>query len=253
MAKASRKNSHNEHLTVTVGVLGLVFLGTLIYSNAPSQAAFLPGANAVSSESSSKSMTAREAALARRLKRAAATRKKPAASAAKADSSSSSSVMAAPARESARLIRTKVAPSDPAGVFKFVPSAIPEKAGCGDGMIIAPETCDDKNTKDGDGCNASCTIETGYYCNPYTLPSVCEERCGNGKRSKSETCDDGNTHSYDGCDQYCKIEYTFTCTTDEPNVCTTVCGDNNVLGSEQCDDGNTVNGDGCSSTCFEEE
>lgn len=32
-------------------------------------------------------------------------------------------------------------------------------ARCGDGVITAPETCDDGNTADGDGCSASCTTE----------------------------------------------------------------------------------------------
>lgn len=30
---------------------------------------------------------------------------------------------------------------------------------CGDGVIHAPETCDDGNTVDGDGCNSVCRIE----------------------------------------------------------------------------------------------
>lgn len=32
---------------------------------------------------------------------------------------------------------------------------------CGDGIIEAPEACDDSNTVPGDGCNASCQIEPG--------------------------------------------------------------------------------------------
>ena len=42
---------------------------------------------------------------------------------------------------------------------------------CGDGLLRAGETCDDKNTKDNDGCSAKCLIENGWACSG--LPSVC--------------------------------------------------------------------------------
>src|SRR6185436_342505 len=35
---------------------------------------------------------------------------------------------------------------------------------CGDGMKLAPEACDDGNTKDGDGCSHDCRNETGFAC-----------------------------------------------------------------------------------------
>ncbi len=39
-------------------------------------------------------------------------------------------------------------------------------AGCGDGIVAAPETCDDGNTTAGDGCSATCSIEMGAACTP---------------------------------------------------------------------------------------
>src|SRR4029077_18488222 len=35
---------------------------------------------------------------------------------------------------------------------------------CADGAVTGDEQCDDGNTTDGDGCSASCTIESGYRC-----------------------------------------------------------------------------------------
>ncbi|MGE3521427.1 MAG: DUF4215 domain-containing protein [Candidatus Dadabacteria bacterium] len=42
---------------------------------------------------------------------------------------------------------------------------------CGDGITGTGESCDDGNTTGGDGCSATCTTETGYYC--IGAPSDC--------------------------------------------------------------------------------
>lgn len=81
--------------------------------------------------------------------------------------------------------------------------------------------CGDGNTKNGDGCSSTCTIE---YCGDAITNN-------NG----TEQCDDGNSVSGDGCFN-CKLE----------------CGNGILNFGEQCDDGNTVDGDGCSSTCKQE-
>jgi len=86
--------------------------------------------------------------------------------------------------------------------------------------VNAGETCDDGNTTGGDGCSATCQLET---------------TCGNGVTEGVEQCDDGNTTNGDGCSSKCRLENT--------------CGDGTVQGTEQCDDGNTDDGDGCSSSC----
>jgi fibro-slime domain-containing protein len=40
---------------------------------------------------------------------------------------------------------------------------------CGDGIVIAPEQCDDGNNFDGDGCSKSCQIEPGWNCSQPPL------------------------------------------------------------------------------------
>ncbi|RJS26239.1 hypothetical protein DRW03_06955 [Corallococcus sp. H22C18031201] len=80
---------------------------------------------------------------------------------------------------------------------------------CGNGMLDDGELCDDGNTKAGDGCSASCTVEAGYTCNQN--PSVCAVTCGDGVKAASEACDDGNTVSGDGCSATCAVESGFAC------------------------------------------
>lgn len=90
---------------------------------------------------------------------------------------------------------------------------------CGDGVIAPAETCDDGNTTAGDGCSATCTIESGYTC--AGTPSACSTICGDGLIRGSETCDDGGTGPGDGCSGTCTSEAGWNCG-GEPTVCT--CG-----------------------------
>jgi cysteine-rich repeat protein len=137
----------------------------------------------------------------------------------------------------------------------------------------ACEQCDDGNTGDGDGCDASCQLEcgnavvdAGEQCDPghcsdnisqscsshadCSNGAVCEgntingdgcdancttSACGNGILAGDEVCDDGNTSSGDGCD----------------SVCASECGNGAVNGAEECDDGNSASGDGCYA-CYDE-
>lgn len=71
---------------------------------------------------------------------------------------------------------------------------------CGDGMANGPETCDDGNLIDDDGCDANCTITA----------------CGNGVRTSGEVCDDGNTTDSDGCSSTCSVEPNYQCVTEPP-------------------------------------
>lgn len=94
---------------------------------------------------------------------------------------------------------------------------------CGDGVVQAPETCDDGNGVDDDGCTNQCTTA----------------RCGDRIVQQGEECDDGNAIEQDFCRTSCRLS---------------ACGDgvvHYVLG-EQCDDGNTKDGDGCNATCQRE-
>ncbi|XDD47053.1 myxococcus cysteine-rich repeat containing protein [Leptospira sp. WS39.C2] len=43
---------------------------------------------------------------------------------------------------------------------------------CGNGVKLSYEACDDGNLTNGDGCNNSCRIESGYSCN-NSSPTVC--------------------------------------------------------------------------------
>jgi cysteine-rich repeat protein len=121
------------------------------------------------------------------------------------------------------------------------------RANCGDGVVQAPEACDDGNTLSGDGCSNVCHVEPGWDCTGE--PSTCVTTCGDGVRAGTETCDDGNTASGDGCASDCTVEPGYECS-GVPSVCVVVvCGDGLVTGSETCDDGNTGDGDGCSAAC----
>ena len=57
--------------------------------------------------------------------------------------------------------------------------------------MTADEECDDGNTVDGDGCDATCKLE------PF---------CGDGTLDGGEQCDDGNNVDGDGCDANCLDE-----------------------------------------------
>ena len=102
---------------------------------------------------------------------------------------------------------------------------------CGNDVVDPGEACDDGNTKSGDGCSSSCTIEL-----------ITPKSCGNGVVDPGEACDDGNTKSGDGCSSSCTIEL----------ITPKSCGNGVVDPGEACDDGNTKSGDGCSSACLKE-
>src|SRR6185369_8164394 len=68
---------------------------------------------------------------------------------------------------------------------------------CGDDIVAPSEPCDDGNATSGDGCSATCTIETGFQCTG--APSACTSRCGDGMVASNELCDDGGQADGDGC------------------------------------------------------
>lgn len=224
-------------LSITASTLAFLLLGTIAYANMQTQAMSSDISLVQSSQESSMSTRATRRGV--RNKAKAAKR----------------GVETAPVitpRPSLRSIREKGAAPDSPESRSVWPTEIPERAGCGDGLILESETCDDGNKVSGDGCSASCALETGFDCDLYAHPTRCTERCGNGVVSISETCDDGNTDTGDGCSRYCKLEYGFTCNTSKPNACSAICGDGSILGAEQCDDSNKTSGDGCSATCLVE-
>jgi len=72
---------------------------------------------------------------------------------------------------------------------------------CGDGIFGNAEACDDGNNMDGDGCSASCTVESGYSCTPAM--GCFFSTCGDGIVGNGEDCDDGNLDENDGCTSSC--------------------------------------------------
>lgn len=108
---------------------------------------------------------------------------------------------------------------------------------CGDGVVTAPEVCDDGsgNSNAWSGrkhCNATCTALAPY--------------CGDGPKDASESCDDGaqNANSWAGA-RHCNA----SCSGSAP-----WCGDGLTTDVEICDDG-ASNSDGwlpmahCNATC----
>ncbi|MBO6934736.1 MAG: DUF4215 domain-containing protein [Deltaproteobacteria bacterium] len=120
---------------------------------------------------------------------------------------------------------------------------------CGDGIVEGTESCDDGGTMPGDGCSATCTVETGWDC--MGAPSMCAPICGDGVVIAPETCDDDGTASGDGCSATCSTEPGYACV-GAPSTCAPVCGDGVVIAPETCDDDGNLPGDGCSATCTTE-
>jgi fibro-slime domain-containing protein len=120
---------------------------------------------------------------------------------------------------------------------------------CGNGRLDLPaETCDDGNTKGGDGCSLDCKTETDWICTAPGKACSSTVSCGDGLVGGSEMCDDHNQKSGDGCSDGCKIEPGWICPAMGAR-CIPICGDGMVMGGETCDDGNDMAGDGCSDAC----
>eukprot|EP01125_Pyxidicula_operculata_P023264 TRINITY_DN998_c0_g1_i3.p1 TRINITY_DN998_c0_g1~~TRINITY_DN998_c0_g1_i3.p1 ORF type:complete len:759 (-),score=59.55 TRINITY_DN998_c0_g1_i3:507-2783(-) len=64
---------------------------------------------------------------------------------------------------------------------------------CGDGKVLSPEGCDDNNTKSGDGCSPTCTIERGYTCVSQINSDFSSFLISNCTKTSRPTCDVGAT------------------------------------------------------------
>jgi len=119
---------------------------------------------------------------------------------------------------------------------------------CGDYIVVSPETCDDGNTANGEGCSSTCTIETGYNC---PQGHDCFVKCGNGIITSPEECDDGNESNGDGCSSTCKFEKGWSHTGVSPSfVFANTCFDSVLDANEDCDFGSGDQScNGCDSHC----
>lgn len=122
---------------------------------------------------------------------------------------------------------------------------------CGNGTIESGEVCDDSNGASGDGCSATCVIETGYACTG--TPSNCDPVCGDGMIAGAETCDGSNlagrTCTSLGFAGGGTLACSATCAFNVSGCSSGTCGNGTLNSGEECDDGNTVGFDGCSATC----
>ncbi len=137
------------------------------------------------------------------------------------------------------------------------------QAVCGDATVQRRlgEQCDDGNITNGDGCSATCQIETNQCTEPNPLDyngdlkfSASDAVIFTSYYAANDARADVNKNSVvDYGDYLCARPYyggqlAYTCGL----VCapyTPICGDTHKDAGEQCDDGNTTNNDGCSATC----
>ncbi|MDB4942403.1 MAG: Multiple EGF-like-domain protein 3 precursor [Labilithrix sp.] len=120
---------------------------------------------------------------------------------------------------------------------------------CGDGKLGGVEACDDGNATAGDGCSATCTVETGYVCNVPGKACGQLGGCGDARIQGAESCDDGNAAAGDGCSATCAVEPGWACPVLGASCVAAACGDGHLAGSEECDDGDAVDGNGCTNAC----
>jgi cysteine-rich repeat protein len=140
--------------------------------------------------------------------------------------------------------------------------------GCGDGMVVPPETCDTaiagscpSSCDDGDTCTldvligegsctarcttASVTCASGDGCCPSGCTGFsdldCPNICGDGRIADGELCDDRNMLNNDGCSSSCMVEPNFACT-GEPTVCQCL----SPVGSACCPNNTCAPGGACS-------
>lgn len=124
---------------------------------------------------------------------------------------------------------------------------------CGNGVLDPGEGCDDRNVRNGDGCDDACAVESGYRCTG--APSTCETVCGDGMIVGGEVCDGSNlagetcrTQGFDSGTLRCDA-----CALDTSSCTSISCGNGTVETGEECDDGNTTGFDGCNSSCQVED
>ena len=121
---------------------------------------------------------------------------------------------------------------------------------CGDGILDFGEGCDDGNITAGDGCSATCAVESWWTCPTPNQPCVAAQ-CGDNHAVGAEACDPpvssecpwALSESDSAC-TYCNTSCQVAQGT--PNYC----GDGATdAPHEDCDDQNSVNNDACRNNC----
>src|SRR5260221_7054011 len=82
---------------------------------------------------------------------------------------------------------------------------------CGNSLVETGETCDDGNSKPGDGCSGICRLEPNYNCPTPGQACVSTIVCGDSMITGNEACDDGNKVANDGCSDTCQVETGYAC------------------------------------------
>ena len=107
---------------------------------------------------------------------------------------------------------------------------------CGNGVVEAGETCDDGNTVNGDGCSATCQVETctsSAQCNDSN-PCTTDACVGGVCTHTAVNCNDNNPCTTDGCDAMNGACYH-----------TPIAGCGPCMGDADCNDGNPCTSDFC--------
>ena len=90
---------------------------------------------------------------------------------------------------------------------------------CSNPTITSGSTkCDDDNKVSGDGCSATCNVETGYACPGSDVP-ICSPAHMDGLLIGNEECDDKNSNDTDGCSNTSLITDGWKCNSESPSVC----------------------------------
>lgn len=101
---------------------------------------------------------------------------------------------------------------DGGGGPKDARARIPVPPDGGEPPSVTAEQCDDGNDDAGDGCNDTCQLEEGWFCETPGRPCV-KPTCGDSRVEGLEQCDDGDMLSGDGCSIDCEREAGWVCRT----------------------------------------
>jgi fibulin 1/2 len=125
------------------------------------------------------------------------------------------------------------------GAYGYLHDRFIAFTGCGNGVVDIAETCDDGGTADGDGCSATCQVETGYACSGATCIDV--DECATNNGGCADTCTNTTGSFVCSCGPgYVLDANGHNCDTTDINECAT----NNGGCTQACT--NTVGGFACS-------